>query len=131
MHVEIISQVKKFYEADCYSITLPSIEGEITVLEGHENLVTLLDVGAITIRKKDQKEEIILINGGMVHVSNDSLKILVNDAAVPEQIKRQEIENAMINAKEQIASRPGTKELIQLEKQLRFEMFKKNFLDEK
>lgn len=131
MHVEIISQVKKFYEADCYSITLPSIEGEITVLEGHENLVTLLDVGAITIRKKDQKEEIILINGGMVHVSNDGLKILVNDAAVPEQIKRQEIENAMINAKEQIASHPGTKELIQLEKQLRFEMFKKNFLDEK
>lgn len=131
MHVEIISQVKKFYEADCYSITLPSIEGEITVLEGHENLVTLLDVGAITIRKKDQKEEIILINGGMVHVSNDGLKILVNDAAVPELIKRQEIENAMINAKEQIASHPGTKELIQLEKQLRFEMFKKNFLDEK
>lgn len=131
MHVEIISQVKKFYEADCYSITLPSAEGEITVLEGHENLVTLLDVGAITIRKKEQKEEIILINGGMVHISNNNLKILVNDAAVPEQIKRQEIENAMINAKEQIASHPGTKELIQLEKQLRFEMFKKNFLDEK
>jgi F0F1-type ATP synthase epsilon subunit len=71
----------------------------------------------------------MLINGGTASYANNELTILTEDGVASDDLIKEEIEGALKNAKEQKSSQLDPTELIQLEKQLRFEMFKKNFVE--
>ena len=72
------------FEEDAYSIVLPTIEGEITVLKGHMPLLTALKPGTIAIRRKagdeDYKVEHFATFGGVADVNSKKVRILVDEA---------------------------------------------------
>ena len=65
-------------------ISLPTAEGEITVLPHHASLTALLSPGIIKIQRAagamDQQEE-VAVSGGFIHVTEDNQVMVLADTA--------------------------------------------------
>lgn len=128
--VRVVSQNRPLFEGEAFSINLPSKEGKITILPQHSELISLLDIGELTINHDSSQERTqILVNGGLVYVRNNEVLILADDAAMPHELTKHEIEEAIKNAMEEISGELPPTLFIQLEKQLKFALFKKSFLE--
>ena len=94
------------FEEDAYSIVLPTIDGEITVLQGHMPLLTALKPGTIAIRRKagedDAKIEHYATFGGVADVNSQKVRILVDEATHGDEINFAETEKARAEAQKQL-----------------------------
>ena len=98
-----------------YSVTIPTIDGEISVLPSHEPLVTVARDGVITVRrtKETQEEEFFAISGGVVEIDQTGVRILVYEAAHGDDIIEAETQAALERA---IAARDNADDQIEREK---------------
>lgn len=98
-----------------YSVTIPTIDGEISVLPSHEPLVTVARDGVITVRrtKETQEEEFFAISGGVVEIDQTGLRILVDEADHGDDIIEAETQAALERA---IAARDNADDQIEREK---------------
>jgi len=74
--ISIIALDKKIFEGEASSLTLPSKEGELTILKNHIPLISPLKRGRVLVRV-GEKESIFPINGGLLEVKPDSVVVLV------------------------------------------------------
>lgn len=80
-------------------VTLPTKEGEITVLPGHVPLVAVLVPGMMTLFKGDQ-EEYLAVSGGFVEVQPGSKLIVLADTAErASELDLQKVEEAQERAR--------------------------------
>ncbi len=88
---------------DVHEVLLPTPQGQIAVFEHHSPLVSLATTGVIKVRKKagdpDDFMDIYATNGGVIEIVNNTVKVLVDEADVPEEINQQEAEKAHQEAK--------------------------------
>lgn len=98
-----------------YSVTIPTIDGEISVLPSHEPLVTVARDGVITVRrtKETQEEEFFAISGGVVEIDQTGVRILVDEADHGDDIIEAETQAALERA---IAARDNAGDQIEREK---------------
>lgn len=98
-----------------YSVTIPTIDGEISVLPSHEPLVTVARDGVITVRrtKEAQEEEFFAISGGVVEIDQTGVRILVDEADHGDDIIEAETQAALERA---IAARDNADDQIEREK---------------
>ena len=98
-----------------YSGTIPTIDGEISVLPSHEPLVTVARDGVITVRrtKETQEEEFFAISGGVVEIDQTGVRILVDEADHGDDIIEAETQAALERA---IAARDNADDQIEREK---------------
>jgi len=101
MKLEIVAPLGKIFEGEVKSVTLPGADGEMGVLDGHSPLVTTLKAGVIDI-KKNSGEELVAINWGYADISNDSVKIIV-DEAIPLTSEGHDIADNVAKAKKLMA----------------------------
>lgn len=128
--IRVVSQNRPLFEGEAFSINVPSKEGRLTILPEHTDLISLLDIGELSINHDSStKKTQILVNGGLVYVRKDEVLVLADDAAMPHELTKHEIEEAIKNAMEEISGELPPTLFIQLEKQLKFAMFKKSFLE--
>ncbi len=99
MKLEIVTPHGLVYDADVAQITLPGKEGEFGVLPEHAALVSLLDVGVITIDVGNKKEINVAINGGYVKVDENKVSCIV-DGAVALDDEGGELASRLDEAKE-------------------------------
>lgn len=97
-HLKIITPRKIVLEQDADSITVPSANGEITILPRHENLFSLLVEGMVKI-KKSAHEDFLAIGGGYVETNGKEVNILVSKAYHQDEIDRSVTEKAIEDAK--------------------------------
>lgn len=79
MRFSIHTIEKTLFDGDVKSVTLPTEAGEITVLENHIPLISLVKPGAVKIVDKNEKTHIIDfgVNGFLeVKPENEGLTIL-------------------------------------------------------
>lgn len=83
-----------------YSVTIPTIDGEISVLPSHEPLVTVAKDGVITVRrtKETSDEEFFAISGGVVEIDQTGVRILVDEADHGDDILEAETQAALERA---------------------------------
>src|SRR5690606_31431227 len=97
--------------------TIPTETGPISVFPSHEVLVTLAVPGALAIRHKqsdsDEKLEYLAIMGGVVKISGDQVRILVDEADHSDEILEEESKAALKREKE---LRENAKNQVELEK---------------
>ena len=98
-----------------YSVTIPTIDGEISVLPSHEPLVTVARDGIITVRrtKETQEEEFFAISGGVVEIDQTGVRILVDEADHGDDIIEAETQAALERA---IAARDNADDQVEREK---------------
>jgi F-type H+-transporting ATPase subunit epsilon len=80
---------KKFDEEVC-EVILPTLDGQIGVLKDHMPLVSVAAPGVIMVRKNpkdsDSKRELFASSGGAIEVSNNVLRVLVDEADRADEI---------------------------------------------
>ncbi|MBI4272622.1 ATP synthase F1 subunit epsilon [Candidatus Uhrbacteria bacterium] len=104
MHFSIITPECVVYSDSVESITLPTQEGEITVLENHVPLVSILRAGELLIQKN--KEIIPLaVSGGVVQVRKAIVTILADTAEKVEEIIEERAQEARRRAEAIIADK--------------------------
>ncbi|MEO6513381.1 MAG: ATP synthase F1 subunit epsilon [Candidatus Saccharimonadales bacterium] len=104
------------YDDEANAVTLPTRDGDITVLGSHEPLMSALKPGVITIRKNasdsENKLEHYATYGGVVEVTSDSVRVLVDEADDASEINEQEAKRAQEAAQKML---DGAKTQVDLE----------------
>ncbi len=129
MKVNILSSIKQILVSDKVSeLSVPTKSGIIGILNNHQDLVTSLDIGELVVKEGESLRK-IAISGGFLSVKDNNVQILCDDAIMEEEIVLAEIAKAEENAKLKLSGKLPEKELIELEKQLRYEKFKRKLLE--
>ena len=76
---EIVSQDRTVFQGDVDIVILPGVAGEMGVLPHHAPTLTILKYGVIKIRRQG-KEELFAVAGGMAEVQPDVVTILADAA---------------------------------------------------
>jgi len=98
LYLKIITPKKVVLEKEILSITLPTEEGEITILPNHANLFTILKEGIVKI-KYDGNEDYLAIGGGYLETDGKNVNVLVSRAYGQDEIDEKMIEEAKEQAK--------------------------------
>jgi len=115
MNFQLVALAGVKFSEDAYSVTLPTAAGEITIYPDHEPLISVLIPGVVTIRKQkndpDQLLEHFATYGGVLEVTHDGAKVLVDEADADEDINEQEAEKARKAAEDMLKNAKNQVEL--------------------
>ncbi len=108
MQIQLVTLDGVKFDEDAYAVVLPTIDGEITVLQGHMPLLTALKQGAMIIRRHkdddDAKLEQYAIFGGVADIGSGRIRILSDEATHGDEINFAETEKAKAEAERQLAN---------------------------
>lgn len=99
IHVEIITPDETVYDGDVDAVTLPTVDGEITVMGGHIPLITALGSGTMVLRTPGE-EKLFAVSKGVVEVTGPSIKILADIADRADRLEEAAIELAKKRAED-------------------------------
>lgn len=108
LKLEILTPNGLIFEGNVATVTLPGDEGEFGVLPHHASLTTMLQAGVIEIEKSDKSTEAIVVNWGVVKVTEASVAILVDGAVAIRGESEGEIAKALDEAKQLVADASGS-----------------------
>lgn len=94
---KIVTPEKTVYEDSIDQLTLPTRDGEITVLPNHIPLISVLAPGELVAKKADV-EITMAVSGGMVEVQKNEITILADTAERAEEIDLARAEEARARA---------------------------------
>jgi F-type H+-transporting ATPase subunit epsilon len=101
-HFKLVTLSGTKFDEDVYEVVLPTLDGQIGVLQHHMPLISVATNGAIAIRRdprdSDLKREYFATNGGVVEVSDNVLSLLVDEADNADEINEAEAQAAMERA---------------------------------
>ena len=98
MNFELVTLDGVKFQAEAYSVILPTAAGQITVLPGHEPLLSQLIPGVITIRRSksdpDHHLEHYATYGGVLEIGKNGVRVLVDEATNGDEINQAEAQKA-------------------------------------
>ena len=103
--LEIISPEKIIYSHDTKMVTLPSYEGDMSVLKNHISIITFLRPGIIKAQKKEGSFEEIFVQDGTVEYFNDNLVVLSASAINTKDLSKEFLENLNDDTKNKLAEK--------------------------
>ncbi len=99
---QLVSLSGKQFDDDVYEVVLPTLDGEIGVLQDHMPLISVATTGAIAVRRdpkdRDDQREYFASSGGVVEVANNRLRVLVDEADHANAINETEVQKALDRA---------------------------------
>ena len=96
---KIVTPEKTVFEDTVDQATLPTMDGEITILPNHRSYIASLKAGEMMLRKGE--EEILLsISGGFIEFHNNELIVLADTAERAEEIDLKRAEEGRRKAEE-------------------------------
>jgi F-type H+-transporting ATPase subunit epsilon len=117
MKLELITLLGEKLNKDVYEVILPTADGEISVFPSHEPLVTIAVPGVIGVRYErtdpDEMLDYFAISGGVIEISGDKVRVLVDEAESGEDIVESESKAALERA---LALRESAGSQVELEK---------------
>ena len=103
IHLQLVTLGGIKFDEDVYEVLLPTMDGQIGVMPGHMPLVSVATRGVVSIRRKptdrDDAMEHLAISGGAIEVSDNNLRLLVDEADHADEINEQEVQKAYELAK--------------------------------
>jgi ATP synthase F1 epsilon subunit len=91
--LEIISPERIFFSDDVKMVTLPSYEGDMSILKNHISIITFLRPGKIKVQKNDENFEEFFVQDGTVEYFKDGLVILSVSAINVKDISKEFLDN--------------------------------------
>jgi ATP synthase F1 epsilon subunit len=93
LKLEIIRPEKIIFSDDAKMITLPSYEGDLSILKNHISIITLLRPGIIRVQKNGGNFEEFFVQDGTVEYFNDSLVVLSASAINVKNLSKEFVDN--------------------------------------
>ncbi len=69
---------EQLFQGEADAVTVPTMEGEITVLAHHTPIIATLKAGIVTVGANGEKHT-FEIDGGVLEISNNRVTILVHN----------------------------------------------------
>ena len=91
--LEIISPEKIIFSDNIAMVTLPSYEGDMSILKNHISIITFLRPGIIKVQKKDGDFEEFFVQDGIVEYFDDSLVVLSASAINIKDLSKDFVDN--------------------------------------
>ena len=91
--LEIISPERIIFSDDTKMVTLPSYEGDMSILKNHISVITLLRPGIIKVQKNDGNFEDFFVQDGTVEYFNDSLVVLSASVINVKDLSKEFVDN--------------------------------------
>ena len=98
-NIEIVSPEKKIFAEKAKSITIPSFEGEMTILYDHISIITFLRPGIININENKKK---YFVEEGTVEFSKNNLTILSSTIIDLESLSKDLISSMLEDSKKEL-----------------------------
>ncbi|RLD46740.1 MAG: hypothetical protein DRI86_02315 [Bacteroidetes bacterium] len=76
MVVDVITPDKTLFSGNAGLVRIPGIDGSFEVLDHHAPLVSIIVKGTVTIIDDKKQNHDIEVNGGVIEVNNNTVKIL-------------------------------------------------------
>lgn len=99
---ELVTLTGTKLSEDVHEVLLPTPQGEIGVFEHHMPLVSIASPGVIKVRRKakdpDDLMDVFATNGGVIEISDNKVRMLVDEADQPDEINEQEAQKALEHA---------------------------------
>lgn len=90
---KIVTPEKVLYQDLVDSVSMPSIEGQITILPGHIPLISAIKPGEVLVKKAGQ-EVFFSVTKGIVEIDGKTITFLTDAAERAEQIDEKRAEEA-------------------------------------
>jgi F-type H+-transporting ATPase subunit epsilon len=97
---EIVTPERIVLKEQITQVTVPTKQGEITVLPGHIPLIASLEPGVIDLVKNDGTRDIMSVSGGFIEVLKEKVVILADTAERAEELDEKRLEEARKQAEE-------------------------------
>ena len=98
-NIEIISPEKKMFSEKGNSVTIPSFEGEMTILADHISIITFLRPGIININENKKK---FFVENGTVEFSKNNLTILSSTIIDLDNLSKNAISSMIEDSKKEL-----------------------------
>jgi len=92
-NLEIISPERIIFSDEAKMVTLPSYEGDMSILKNHISIITLLRPGIIRVQKNDGNFKEFFVQDGTVEYFNDSLVVLSASAINVKDLSKEFVDN--------------------------------------
>jgi len=99
---EVVTPEKVVLKEMVVQATIPTEEGEITVLPDHEPLVAIIKPGVIEIKTDKDEIRVVAVAGGFVEVLRNKIVILADSAERAEEIDSSLVEQARQRAEDSL-----------------------------
>ncbi len=117
--LDIVTPTKPLIQGEeIDEITLPTINGEITILPNHIDLLTKLSPGEATVYRGKAIES-FAITGGFLEVSANKVTLLADYAIRAQDIELAKAEEAKGRAQKKMNEKESQKDFVQAESDLR------------
>ena len=95
---EVVTPEKVVLKKQILQVTVPTEDGEITVLPEHIPLMSILKPGVIEMKLEDGELEVMSVSGGFIEVMRDKIIILADTAERADELDEARIEEARARA---------------------------------
>jgi len=110
---QIITPEKIVHAGMADAVSVPTFEGEITILSNHMPLISAVKVGVLRV-KHGKEESFMAVDGGILKMDKNGLMILANSAERADEMIEEQIQRARDEAKKAMeGKRVDTVEFIQ------------------
>src|SRR5437868_1697298 len=107
LHLELVTLTGTKFDGDVYEVVLPTLDGEIGILQNHMPLISVATAGVVTVKRSrtdaDSQREFFAISGGVIEIEHNQLKVIVDEADHADNINEAEAEAAHERAKQMVA----------------------------
>ena len=103
--LEIISPERIFFSDDVKMVTLPSYEGDMSILKHHISIITFLRPGIIKVQKNDESFDEFFVEDGTVEYFNDSLVALSTSAINVKDLSQEFVDNLTKDSQEKLTDK--------------------------
>jgi F-type H+-transporting ATPase subunit epsilon len=97
LSVQLVTPESIAFSGEADSVTLPTADGEITVLPGHVPLVSAIAPGTMIVRSKGE-EHFFAVARGVIEVAQTNVRVLSDIADRAEALEEAVIEQAKARA---------------------------------
>lgn len=97
--LEIVTPEGKAYTKEVEDVVLPTAEGEIDILPGHQPLITVIEAGEIQAGTGSGRE-FLAVDKGFARVLGDAVSVLTEGAIDVAEIDLSQVEEAQKRAEE-------------------------------
>lgn len=107
LKIKIVTPERSVAELEASAVTLPIMDGDVTILPNHEPYIGALKAGEIIVHHAADSAEHLAVSGGFVEFDTNTLSILADTAERAEEIDIERAEAARARAekirKEQVS----------------------------
>lgn len=107
LHLQLVTLSGTKFDSDVYEVVLPTLDGEIGVLQNHMPLISVATAGVVAVKRNrtdpDSQRELFAISGGVIEIEHNQLKVIVDEADHADSINEAEAEAAHERAKQMVA----------------------------